>query len=182
MKNNTSFYSQKEVQKLGFAKIGKDVLISRKTSFYGIENMSIGNNVRIDDFCILSGKITIGSNIHISAYNALYGAFGIELKDYSGISPRCTLFSASDDFSGDSVIGPLVPKEMQKIIGGKIILEKYTQLGSNTTVLPNCIIGEGSVTGAMTLVTKSLDNWGIYNGIPAKFYKNRSKNLINLLK
>ena len=178
----TSFYSQKEVNKLGFAKVGNKVLISRNTSFYGISNMSIGDNVRIDDFCILSGKIIIGSNVHISAYNGLYGAYGIELMDYSGISPRCTLFSASDDFSGDSLIGPLIPKEYQKIIGGKIILEKYSQLGAGTIVLPNCKIAEGSVTGSMTLVTKSLDEWGIYSGIPAKLRKVRSKKLLNFIK
>lgn len=56
--------------------------------------MQIGDNVRIDDFCILSGEITLGSNIHIGAYSALYGSMGIELENNTGISPRSTLFSA----------------------------------------------------------------------------------------
>jgi len=153
-----SFLNNEELLEVGFASFGDNVLISRNANFYGASKMHIGNNVRIDDFCILSGSITLGSNIHISAYSALYGAYGIELKDYAGISPRCTLFSASDDFTGDSLIGPLVPEEFQKIIGGKIILEKYTQLGANTIVLPNCTIKEGSVTSSITLVTRTLDN------------------------
>ena len=67
----SSFYSQKELTSIGFKSIGTNVLISKKASFYSPEEISIGNNVRIDDFCILSGKITLGSNIHISAFCAL---------------------------------------------------------------------------------------------------------------
>lgn len=35
--------------------------------------MTIGSNVRIDDFCILSGRLEFGSYVHIAAYSALYG-------------------------------------------------------------------------------------------------------------
>ena len=96
-----SFYTLEELQSIGFKQVGENVFISRKASFYDVENIHIGNNVRIDDFCILSGKITLGSFIHISAYCVLYGANGIELEDYSGLSARCTVYSASDDFSGN---------------------------------------------------------------------------------
>ena len=54
-----NFYDAQELKEFGFAKVGINVLISRKASIYGAKNMSIGSNVRIDDFCILSGKITI---------------------------------------------------------------------------------------------------------------------------
>lgn len=88
----TSFYSEEELKSLGLKSYGKNVLISRKVSIYGAENISIGNNVRIDDYCILSGEIIMGSNIHISAYVALYGAKGIEMQDYTGISPPINYF------------------------------------------------------------------------------------------
>ena len=77
----TSFYSREELSVLGFHSIGENCKISRKASFYSIQNISIGNNVRIDDYCILSGHIKLGNNIHISAYVALYGAKGIEFED-----------------------------------------------------------------------------------------------------
>ena len=64
------FYSESELKNLGFKKIGSNVLISKKASLYGVSQMEIGDNVRIDDFCILSGNIMLGSNIHISAYVA----------------------------------------------------------------------------------------------------------------
>ena len=54
-----SFYTVEELGKIGFKKLGKNVLISKKSSIYTPENISIGDNVRIDDFTILSGTIEI---------------------------------------------------------------------------------------------------------------------------
>ena len=87
----SSFYTDEELSNLGLKKFGNRVFISRYAQFYSPETITIGNNVRIDDFCILSGNIILGSNIHISAYVALYGAKGILLENYTGISPRCSL-------------------------------------------------------------------------------------------
>ncbi|WP_025864465.1 acyltransferase [Prolixibacter bellariivorans] len=177
----TSFYTEKELTQIGFKEVGKNVLISRYAQFYGASDMIIGNNVRIDDFCILSGKIKLGSYIHISAYNALYGKFGIEMEDYTGLSPRCTLFSATDDFSGEYLIGPTIDSKYTNVTGGKIIIKKYSQLGSNCVVLPEVTIEEGVAVGAMSLINKNLSGWGIYKGIPAKLHSKRSNKLLNLL-
>lgn len=177
----TSFYTETELREYGFKHIGNNVKISRKASFYGISNISIGNNVRIDDFCILSGKIKLGSNIHISAYVALYGGEGIELEDYVGISPRSTIYSAIDDFSGDYLIGPIHPEETTNVTGGKVLLKKFVQIGCNSVIFPNLIIGEGSVVGAMSLVKESIGKWGIYAGIPVKRIKDRGSGLMRLV-
>ena len=48
------FYSREQLEKIGFKSLGENVLISDKTSIYSPENISIGNNVRIDDFSVLS--------------------------------------------------------------------------------------------------------------------------------
>ena len=172
-----SFLSEEELKLIGFNKVGKDVLISKKASIYSPSLISIGNNVRIDDFCILSGKINLGNNIHISAYSALYGGGGIIMRDYSGLSPRCTLFSSSDDFSGEYLIGPQINKTYRNVISGEIILSKYVQLGAGSIVLPNVTIGQGSVAGAMSLINKSIGEWGVYVGQPVKLIKLRSKKL-----
>lgn len=174
-----SFITPEEVCKIGFKSVGKNVFISRFAQFYGAEKMEIGNHVRIDDFCILSGNIKLGNYVHISAYSALYGKNGIELENYTGLSPRCTVFSATDDFSGNYMIGPLVDEKYTNVIGGKVIIKKYCQLGSNCIVLPNLIIHEGVSVGAMSLITKDLETWKIYAGIPAKYLKNRSRKLLD---
>jgi galactoside O-acetyltransferase len=154
------------------------VKISRFAQFYG-NNITIGNNVRIDDFCILSGTITIGSYVHISAYTALFGSHGIELADFTGISPRCTIFSASDDFSGNYFIGPMVNSDYTNVTGGLVKIGKYSQIGAGCIVFPSIIIEEGAAVGSMSLVNKNLQSWGIYAGIPVRRIKDREKNLLN---
>lgn len=176
----SSFYSIEELNDLNFKSLGTNVLISKKTSIYGASNMSIGNNVRIDDFCILSGNISIGNYVHISAFCALYGKFGIVISDYCGCSARCTLYSATDDFSGEFMISPLVSEKYTNVIGGMIRLEKYSQIGANSVIMPNVIIGEGVATGAFSFINKSLDPWGTYVGIPVTRIKDRSKNILKL--
>lgn len=177
----TSFYSEEELKTIGLKKYGVRVLISRKASIYSPQNIEIGNNVRIDDYCILSGKIIIGNNIHISAYSALYGANGIQLEDFTGISPRSTIYSAMDDFSGEYLIGPIHPSDLTNVTGGKVLVKKYSQIGCNCVIFPNLTIKQGVAVGAMSLVNSDLEEWGIYVGIPAKRIRERSRALIHLL-
>jgi acetyltransferase-like isoleucine patch superfamily enzyme len=176
-----SFYSQDELLSIGFRTFGDHVLISRNAKFYGQSDIVIGNNVRIDDFCILSGKITLGSNIHISSFCALYGAYGIEMEDYTGLSPRCTVLSASDDFSGNFLIGPIVEDKLTNVTGGKVIIKKFSQIGTGSVIFPNLIIHEGVAVGAMSFVNDSLAEWSIYSGIPAKKMKDRERGLLELI-
>lgn len=178
----SSYYTKEELEEIGFASVGENVSLSKKASIYGASNIKIGNNVRIDDFCILSGNITIGNYVHISAYTALYGGGTIEIGNYCGCSPRCTLFSATDDFSGEFMISPMVPEELTNVIRGPIKMHDYSQLGANSIVLPNVTINEGAVTGSFTFVNKSLDEWTINVGIPAKTIKPREKNIKQLVK
>lgn len=176
----TSFYSNEELVELGLKSFGQNVRISRHCNIYGASNILIGNNVRIDDFCILSGSVILGDNIHISAYCALYGARGIEFKNNSGMSPRSTIFSAMDDFSGDYLIGPIHDESKTHVTGGKVTIEEYAQIGAHCVVFPNLTIGKGCVIGAMGLVNKSLPEWGIYIGQPVRLLKKRKQGLLRL--
>lgn len=178
----TSFYTEEELKGLGLKSFGKNVLISRKASIYGAENISIGNNTRIDDFCILSGNIEIGSYVHIAAFCALYGSKGIIVKDFSGLSAKVIIYSASDDFSGEFLIGPMLPSKFINVTGSTVILEKYVQIGAGSIILPGLTLAEGAVVGAMSLVNKNLDEWTINVGIPAKFLKERKRNILELEK
>ena len=177
----TSFYSEEELNALGLKSFGKNVRLSRYCRIYGAEKISIGDNVRIDDFCILSGEIVLGNNIHISAYSVLYGANGIEFKDNSGCSARTTIYSAMDDFGGDYLVGSIHPIEYTNVRGGKVTIEENVQVGANCLVFPNVTIRCGTVVGAMTLVNKSLDEWGIYVGVPARRLKDRNKGLLRFV-
>lgn len=181
--NGTSFYSREELKQLGFKQLGKNVLISRKASIYGAEKMSIGNNVRIDDFCILSGKIVIGDFVHIAAYSALFGGSeGIELKNFSGLSSRCVIYASSDDYSGEFLTNPTIPDKYTNVINKKVVLEKHVIIGTGSSIMPGVIVGEGSAVGSMSLVNKPLQSWGIYCGVPCRKVKDRSMTLLDIEK
>lgn len=176
----TSFYSEEELKEIGFESFGENVSISRKTSIYSPEKMRIGNNVRIDDFAVLSGKITIGDHVHVAVYCALFGGSnGIVIEDYAGISSNCAVYSETDDYSGEYMTNPTVPAPFRIVRGGQVTLEKHVIIGTGSSILPGVTIGEGSAVGSMSLVNKSLKPWGIYVGSPCRKIKDRSKALLD---
>lgn len=177
-----SFYTKEELDQIQFKAIGTDVQISRKSSIYSPELISIGNHVRIDDFCLLSGKITIGSYIHISAYSALYAKFGVVLEDYTTVSARVLIFSQNDDYSGSYMTNPTIPENLRNVSGGKVTLKKFSIVGAGSTILPGVTLHEGAAVGAMSLVNKDIDAWSICAGIPAVFRKKRNMDIIELSK
>lgn len=178
-----SFYNEEELKKMGFKKMGKNILISKKASFYGVEKISIGDNVRIDDFAILSGKIEMGSNIHIAAGVMLFaGDTGIFFQDYINISSRTCIYAITDDFSGDFLVGAMLPNTVRNVIKGPVILKKHVLIGTGCTILPNVTLEEGAAIGAMSLVNKDIKEYTINVGIPAKEIKKRSRKMIILEK
>jgi acetyltransferase-like isoleucine patch superfamily enzyme len=178
-----AYYSDEELRELGFKSVGKNVRISRKCSIYSPENISVGNDVRIDDFCVLSGGqtgIDIGSYVHIAVFCAIYGNAGVTIKDFCGVSARSVLYSANDDYSGISLTGPTIPEKYLNVSKGRIILNKHVVIGTNSTIFPKVSVGEGSVVGAYSLVNKDLEPWGIYVGVPVKKLKDRKKDLLEM--
>lgn len=178
-----SFYSEKELAHIGFKEYGTNVLISKKVSIYSPERIKIGNHVRIDDFCILSGNIELGSYIHISAYTSLFaGSKGIIAKDFSTISSGVVVYGKSDDYSGEYMTNPMVASEYTNVIEGRVEIGKHVIIGTRSVVLPDVVIGTGVAIGAMSLVNKSLAEWGIYVGVPCRFMKARCKKILELEK
>lgn len=178
----TSFYDEKELQCLGLKAIGNNVLISKKASIYEAENISIGSNVRIDDFCILSGRIKIGNYVHIAAFCGLFaGDAGIEINDFVNISSKCNVYSISDDFSGNFMTSPLIPTQYKNIEKQKIIMEKHSIIGTASTLLPGAYLNEGTALGSMSMLKSKTEPWKIYAGVPAKPKKIRNKKLLNYI-
>jgi acetyltransferase-like isoleucine patch superfamily enzyme len=180
----SSFYTAEELKKLAFKAIGKNVLISRYARFYSIKNIEIGSNVRIDDFCLLSGKIKIGNHVHISAYSSLCAGDnkGIVLEDFVNISERVVIFAKTDDFSGATLTNPTIPEKYKNVIESEVILKKHSIAGVSSSILPGVIMEEGSVLGANSFLKKSTEPWSIYAGSPARKIKDRKKDLLKLEK
>jgi len=178
-----AFLTSEELQKIGFKSLGKDVLISNKVSIYGASKITIGNNVRIDDFCVLSageGGITLGSNIHIAVYSSLIGNGEIILDDFSGLSSKVSIYSSNDDYSGSFLTNPTIPSLYTNVKSGKVHLKKHVIVGSGSIILPNVVLEEGVAVGSLSLVNRSISEYVIAIGNPAKPFKKRKKDLKDL--
>src|SRR5690606_36779155 len=106
---SSGYFCSEELRGLGFAHVGDNVLVAKDNLIIGPENITIGNNVRIDVNCSIvaaTGYIIIGDHIHIGAFCHLSGRGGIELADFSGLSQRVSIYSASDDYSGRHMTNP----------------------------------------------------------------------------
>ena len=181
--SQTSFYTEEELAQIGFASFGKNVCISRFARFYGVGKIEIGDNVRIDDFTVLSGRIKIGNNVHIAVYSAIFGADkGVYIDDFANISSRVCVYSISDDFSGATMSNPTVPDEFKNVLDKEVVIGRHAIIGSGSTVLPGVVMEEGSVLGAMSLLKQNSDAWTIWGGVPAIKIKDRKKDLLELEK
>lgn len=171
-----------ELMKMKFGSLGKNVLLSNKASFYNTKNMYIGDNVRIDDFCLISageGGIRIGRNVHISAFSSVVGQAPIEFGDFSGISNKVAVFSSTDDFA-KGMTNPTVPDKFRKLRHIKVVLGKHAVVGSNSVLLPGSVLGEGTSVGALSVVRGRLEPWSVYLGNPAKRIMARSQEILQL--
>ena len=130
-------------------KIGKGTVIH-----YGVEirspwNIKIGSNSNIGDKCILDGrgKLSIGNNVQLS----------------TGV----WIWTVEHDINSPKFSNIYAP----------VIISDYCWISSRVTILPNCKVSEGSVLAANSVITKNIESYSIYGGIPAKKIGERNKDL-----
>lgn len=172
-----------QIEEMGFSRVGKNSRLSDKASYYNCTNIAIGDNVRVDDFCVLSagdGGIEVGSYIHIAVYSSLIGAGRIILDDFSNISSKVAIYSSNDDYSGQSMTNPMVPDEFTKVNHADVIIGRHVVVGSGSVILPGITLEEGVAIGALSLVSQSCQAFGIYAGVPAKRIKERKRDLLEM--
>lgn len=180
----TGYFTEHDLQFAGFKKLGRNIKIAKNCTIIGLENIEIGDNVRIDGYCTIvaagDGWLKLGSYIHIGAYCLLSAGDGIDMADFSGLSHGVQIYSRTDDYSGKHLTNPTVPAKYTHLSRGAVKLERHVVVGAGCVVLPKVTIGEGSSVGALSLVTKSLEPWGVFFGSPAKRLKGRSQRLLEL--
>jgi len=178
-----STLNKSQIKKLGLKSVGENVRISDKASFYGSSNIIIGDNVRIDDFVVMSageGGIIIGSHIHIAVFCSFLGAGQIVIEDFSNFSSRVAVYSSNDDYSGNFMTNPTINSKYTNVSSGPVQIGKHTIVGCGSVILPNVSIGEGTAIGALSLVKGNCKPFSIYSGVPARYIKKRSKKLLDL--
>lgn len=180
MTTDSTYETSSSLKKKGYASVGKNVRVHKRASVYGVENIEIGDNVRIDDFTVIvaSGPLAIGSYVSIHNFCFIGSKYGVELHDFVTLAPGVMIFSSSDDYSGTYMTGVAVPDEYTGTTTGRVKLEKHVIAGARSVILPDATCAEGSAIGALSMVKSDLMPWSIYAGVPAKKIKNRSKKLL----
>lgn len=179
----SNIYSIDELKDLGIKVYGKNIFISRYVNIYNPKNLILHDNIRIDDFTIISckGTIEIFNHVHISAQCFITSSTKIVINNYSAVSVGTKIFGGCDDFSGEYLANPTIPTTYTNVKIGDIIIGENVIIGSNSVVMPDIIIHDGAVIGANSFVNKSCESWKIYAGTPIRFIKNRKKNCLKLL-
>lgn len=150
-------------------------MISPKASIYG--DVFVDESSRVDDFAILSGKITIGKNVHISCHASIIG--DVIIEDFCALSGGARIYAKSDDYSGEWMTNPTVPTEFTNVDECPVTVSKHSIIGANSVILPGVTIGEGAAIGAGSVISKDVEPWTIvvsHNRVIGK----RKKTLLNL--
>jgi len=164
---------------MGFLSIGENVLIARTARFLDPQYVSFGHRTIVDEYCVLSGKIIVGSNVHIAhGCKVIAGVEGFQMDDFSGLAFGVTVFAQSDDYTGRALTNPTVPMKFRQIVRGKVTMQRHAIVGAGTVIFPGITIGEGASVGANASVTKKLEPWTVNIGSPARRVKERSRELL----
>lgn len=147
-KINNSYNSPDKLRKLFSELIGKEV-----DETFGL----------FPPFYTDCGKnITVGKNVFINACCRFQDQGGITIGDGCFIGHNTTIATLNHDFN---------PKTRANITPAPVKLGKNVWIGADCTILPNVEIGDGSIIGAGSVVTKSVPPNSIAVGNPARVIK-----------
>lgn len=162
-------------------RMGKNVYVGKNVYFRYPDLVEIADNVIIDEFCYFTTRLIIEPYVHIAPHCSIIGSreSTLIMREFSGLSAGCRIVCGSDDYSGKGLTNPTVPlkyRGMPKL--STIEIGRHAVLGTNCVVHPGVSIGDGAAVGSMSLVTKPLESWWIYKGIPAMKFKERDRDSI----
>ena len=170
--------------------IGDDVIISDLCDIKRPHLVKIGNHVALDSGFYCTTGLDIGSYVHISLYvTCIGGEKGRFIaKGFNNVMAGARIICVSDRFDDSGLFGAMIPAEFKgRSINKPVIMEEFSNIGTNSIVLPGSILRRGSLITAGSLFYGEAEEWGIYKGNPAKLVKKIDPTLIlkaatNLLK
>jgi|TARA_B100001964_G_scaffold30726_1_gene31849 acetyltransferase-like isoleucine patch superfamily enzyme len=150
-----------------FKKIGRNVIFEKNVLIFHSENISIGDNVYIGHNSIIKGyyknQLIIGDNTWIGQNCFLHSGGGLIIGKSVGIGPYVKILTANHDLENKNQ--PIIDN---KIEFNKVIIKEGCDIGIGSIILPGVKLGIGSVIGAGAIVTKSVKDYSIFAGNPAK--------------
>ncbi|WP_407330955.1 acyltransferase [Enterovibrio sp. 27052020O] len=152
--------------------------IGKKTR---IKNCSIrigrGSSLTIGDNCTIDGRVFIGaySNVHIGSDFTVTGNIYIRAVESTNIYIGNDVIAASNvtirTNDGHTIHDLTTGDRINESLDVKI--EDHVWLAEEVAVLKGVTIGEGSVIGMRSLVTKSVPKNSLACGIPSKVIKDK---------
>ena len=152
----------------------KDVFISKSSEIKQKETMVIGNHIAIDYGFYCTTKITLGNYIHIGPHVSCIGGKNGEFiaKGFNNIMAGSRIICGSDRFDDSGLFGAMIPKDLKgKQIIKPVIMEEFSNIGTNAIVMPGSILRKGVLLTAGSLLMGDTEEWGVYKGNPAILVK-----------
>ena len=139
------------------------------------EGFTCGFNCRLDalNFNKLDGfLIEIGNNVEINDSVHIGAVEKVIIEDGVLIASRVYITDHNHgSYKGSQQDNPLVAPKDRKIFSSPVKICKNVWLGEMVCVLQGVTIGEGSIIGAMSVVTKDIPPYSIAIGSPARVIK-----------
>ena len=167
--SHTGNYTSAELRALGLT-FGSDVSVHRSVQFFNADRITLGSRVRIDCLSVLTAgqPVRIGHNVHLSAGVNIFGAAGVELGDFCGLSSRVSLFSTSDDYADGFLTNPTVPPQFRQVSAAKVVLHPHVIVGCGSVIMPGVTLERGVAVGALSFVNQRVPEFLIVAGQPAR--------------
>lgn len=154
-------------------RFGNDVLIDTGVCMTGFENIEIGDNVSIMRHCSLyadTGLVRIGSNFSMNA-NSSIDANGGEIQIGDNVLVAQNVVFRAADHCFETLEKPIREQGHKR---GSIVVGNDCWIAANVVVTRNVTIGERSIVGAGSVLTKDVAPFSIVGGVPAKLIKTRT--------
>mgnify|MGYP001809558349 FL=1 len=123
-----------------------------------LKNAVIGKNCNINSHTFIENDVIIGDNVTVKC--GVYLWDGLRIEDNVFIGPNVTF--TNDKYPRSKQY----PQEFQTTY-----VKKGASIGANVTILGGVTIGENSMIGAGSVVTKNIPDGELWVGNPAKFIR-----------
>lgn len=147
----------------------KDIIIHKDAEFK--INPILGDHIAIDKGVYCTVNTNIGSFTHISPYVTIIGGSKAYFKcdGVNNIMAGARLICGSDRFDDSGLFGALIPDELKGTqIIKPIVMKRFSNIGTNSIILPGSILEEGVLIAAGSLFYGKSEPWTVYKGNPAK--------------